>query len=583
MKQSTAFTILQSGHNVFLTGSAGTGKTHLLRRYIRYLRERKVYPTVVAPTGIAASHLKGQTIHSTFALGIYDGVVDDGYVERLLEKKYLKSRFKKLQILIIDEISMVSPELFTSMDKILKAFKRNSLPFGGIQVVISGDFFQLPPVSRDPGNKRFAWQAAVWKALDLKSCYLQEKYRQADMRLIILLDEIRMANISPVSQEHLHNAMHTTLTVSFTPTKLYTHNIDVDRINNEELRKLPTAPREYHCTSEGSEKNVERIFKTSLVLPVLVLKKDAVVLFIKNNMELGYVNGTTGVVTGFDGDLPLVQTTHGTTIRVHPEEWSLENERGESLATVTQLPLRLAWAMTIHKSQGMTLDAAEIDLSRTFETGQGYVALSRLKSLDGLRLMGLNDMALRVDPLSLRIDAPIQNASKRAEDEIAAFSEEELEKQAMDHIRSLGGLTDFVEIEKEKKRIHTGKPRQKSTTPTHLQTKALIDASATIQAMAEARGMTEGTIINHLAKIKEEDPDCDLDKFKPEAELLQAIEEAYHTVQARNNPDDFSENGMMRLKPLYEMMDGRVSYDMLRLAMLFVDTVEEDDSEVIIF
>ena len=311
---------------------------------------------------------------------------------------------------------------------------------------------------------------------------------------------------------------------------------------------------------------------------MLVLKRDAVVLFIKNNTELGYVNGTTGVITGFDGDIPLVRTTHGTTIRVHPEEWSLENERGESLATVTQLPLRLAWAMTIHKSQGMTLDAAEIDLSKTFETGQGYVALSRLKSLDGLRLMGLNDMALRVDPLSLRIDAPIQNASKRAEDEIAAFSEEELEKQARDHIRSLGGLTDFVEIEKEKKRIHTGNPRQKSTTPTHLQTKALIDTSATIQAMAEARGMTEGTIINHLAKIKEEDPDCDLDKFKPEAELLQAIEEAYRVVRARNNPDDFSEDGIIRLKPLYEILEGNVSYDMLRLALLFVGTAKESGS-----
>jgi len=141
MKQSIALNILQSGHNVFITGSAGTGKTHLLRQYIQYLHERKVYPTIVAPTGIAASHLKGQTIHSFFALGIRDGVVDNGFVEGLLEKRYLKTRFSKLKILIIDEISMVSPELFASMDKILRAFKNSPDPFGGVQVVISGDFF----------------------------------------------------------------------------------------------------------------------------------------------------------------------------------------------------------------------------------------------------------------------------------------------------------------------------------------------------------------------------------------------------------------------------------------------------------
>jgi len=148
MKQLTALNILKSGQNVFITGSAGTGKTYLLNQFIQYLKERKIYPTVVAPTGIAASHLKGQTIHSFFALGIRDTVVDNGYVEFLLKKSYLKSRFAKLKLLIIDEVSMISPEIFASMDKVLRAFKNSPEPFGGVQVVISGDFFQLPPVSR---------------------------------------------------------------------------------------------------------------------------------------------------------------------------------------------------------------------------------------------------------------------------------------------------------------------------------------------------------------------------------------------------------------------------------------------------
>ena len=250
MKQSIALTLLQSGHNVFITGSAGTGKTYLLRQYIHYLHERKVYPTIVAPTGIAASHLKGQTIHSFFGLGIQEGVVENIYIEKLLGKNYLKSRFKKLNILIIDEISMVSPELFASMDKILRAFKDSPHPFGGVQVVISGDFFQLPPVSREPKSKRFAWQSEVWKPLELKSCYLQEKFRQDDMRLISLLDEIRSANLSQISHALLESRLHKTLEIDFTPTKLYTHNVDVDRINQQELERLKGNPKSYTYTSK---------------------------------------------------------------------------------------------------------------------------------------------------------------------------------------------------------------------------------------------------------------------------------------------------------------------------------------------
>ena len=382
MKQITTLNLLKAGYNIFMTGSAGTGKTYLLKQFITYLQERKIYPTVVAPTGIAASHLKGQTIHSFFALGIRDTVVDNGYVQFLLEKSYLKSRFSKLKILIIDEISMVSPEIFESMDKVLRAFKNSPEPFGGVQVVISGDFFQLPPVSKEFKEKRFAWQSPVWKALGLKSCYLHEKFRQNDERLIGILEEIRIGEVSSASLNLLNESINRSLNLAFKPTKLYTHNVDVDRINLEELGKLKAEPMLYKATTKGSAKNIEKIFKSALVLEELTLKKDAVVLFIKNNPEKGYINGTTGVVIKFEGNIPLVKTSTGKIIRVISEDWTVENDKAEIIATVSQVPLRLAWAMTIHKSQGMTLDAAEIDLSKTFEVGQGYVALSRIKSIE---------------------------------------------------------------------------------------------------------------------------------------------------------------------------------------------------------
>jgi len=571
MNQTTALNILKTGKNVFITGSAGTGKTYLLKQYIQYLKERRVYPTIVAPTGIAASHLKGHTIHSFFALGIRDTVVDNGYVEFLQDKTYLKTRFSKLQVLIVDEVSMVSPEIFASMDKVLRAFKNSPEPFGGVQVVISGDFFQLPPVSKEFKEKRFAWQSPVWKALELKSCYLQEKFRQDDDKLIKILDEIRTGEVSLEAQSSLDDCYEKELNAKFMVTKLYTHNMDVDRINLEELEKLKGKPQLFKFTSKGSAKNIEKIFKTALVLEELTLKRDAVVLFIKNNPEKGYVNGTTGVVLGFEGDIPVVQTSMGQKIRVVAEDWTVENDKGETVATVSQVPLRLAWAITIHKSQGMTLDAAEIDLSKTFEVGQGYVALSRIKNIDGLRLMGLNEMALKVDPLTLRIDEPIKKASLKAAQEIESYSDDELDKSHTNYIKGLGGLTSFVQIEEEKKLIRAGKvSKMKDDVPTHIKTKALIESCSTLKEMAKSRGLTEGTIINHLAKVKEEDSSINLDKFRPKMDNFDLIEEEVFKLKRKNSPEDFSDDGRLRLKPLFDALDAKVSYDELRMAMLFV-------------
>jgi ATP-dependent exoDNAse (exonuclease V) alpha subunit len=570
MKQETALNILKSGKNVFITGSAGTGKTYLLNQYIQYLKERRIYPTIVAPTGIAASHLKGQTIHSFFALGIRDTVVDNGYVAFLLEKSYLKSRFSKLKLLIIDEVSMVSPEIFASMDKVLRAFKNNPEPFGGVQVIISGDFFQLPPVSREFKEKRFAWQTPVWKALGLKSCYLQEKFRQDDNRLIQILDEIRLASVSESSHDLLESRFYKELNSNFRPTKLYTHNIDVDRINLEELAKLQEKPYFFTYTSKGSAKNIEKIFKTALVLEELTLKKGAVVLFIKNNPDKNYVNGTTGVVLGFEGGIPVVQTSTGQKIRVQSEDWILENDRGENIATVSQIPLRLAWAITIHKSQGMTLDSAEIDLSKTFEVGQGYVALSRLKNIDGLRLMGINEMALRVEPLTLRIDEPIKKASFKASEEIEGYSEKELELSHSNYIKSLGGLLSFVQIEKEKKLIRAGKTSVNSDVPPHLKTKALLKSCDSIKQIAQSRGVTEGTIINHLSTLKKEDSKIDLSKFKPKGRVVNSIKKMISKLKKEQKEENFSEDGKLRLKPIFDALNREVSYDKIRYVLLFV-------------
>jgi len=572
MKQNTALNILKSGKNVFITGSAGTGKTYLLNLYTQYLKERRVYPTVVAPTGIAASHLGGQTIHSFFALGIRENI-DEGYVDFLLDKKYLQTRFRKLKLLIIDEISMVSPELFSAMDLVLRGFKGTDAPFGGVQVVISGDFFQLPPVSKTPKDKRFAWQADVWRALGLQTCYLEEKFRQDDERLIGILDDIRSGEISATSHALLESRHEKELSTS-TPTRLYTHNLDVDRINQQELDKLESTPKVFSCDHKGTEKNIEKIFKSSLVLEELVLKKGAVVICIKNNAEEGYVNGTTGVVQSFSpiDNMPIIITTSGKKIKLEQEDWSLENDSGKVTATVSQVPLRLAWAITIHKSQGMTLDAAEIDLSKTFETGQGYVALSRIRNIEGLRLMGLNPMALRVDPLILHVDGRIKQASQKASDAMESLSAEHLESEYEKHILSLGGVVNKEKIEEERQNIKEGKPTHSTyVTSTYTKTKNLIEKSDTLIKLATNRGLGKSTIVQHLAHIIAEDKEIDINKYKPKDELFSKVDDAVLKLMSKKIKENFSEDGKLRLKPVYEALGGEVSYDDLRVCMLFLD------------
>ncbi len=568
--QNRALNILKTGNNVFITGSAGTGKTYLLNQFIIYLKSRKIIPTIVAPTGIAASHLQGQTIHSFFSLGIRD-FIDDYFIESLLEKKYLQTRFSKLKILIIDEISMVSPEIFSSIDKILRAFKEYNEPFGGVQVVLSGDFFQLPPISKVYKEKRFAWQSPSWKDLALKTCYLEEKFRQDDNKLITILDEIRAGHVSQNSYDVLNSRYEKSLNIDFRPTKLYTHNVDVDRINNEELAKIDSKPYQFTYKSEGTKTNIEKIFKSALVSEELTLKKDAVVMFIKNNHEKGYINGTTGVVVEFDKEdnLPIIKTSYGKKIKLDLEDWSFENESGNIVAKVSQIPLKLAWAITIHKSQGMTLDSAEIDLSKTFEVGQGYVALSRIKNIDGLRLMGLNETALSVDPLILHIDERIKQASVKASDEIAKISNENLENLFSSYVQSLGGITDKLEIEAEEKNLKSKKIFVgKDTTPTYIKTKDLIEESATILELAANRGMSKGTVMGHLSILKEQDPELNLDKYKPDKETLSLIQSAIVKVKEKNNKDDFSQNGQMRLKPIFEALDAKIEYDEIRIALL---------------
>ncbi|EKD58476.1 MAG: hypothetical protein ACD_56C00116G0009 [uncultured bacterium] len=410
MKQKTALDILKLGHNVFLTGPAGSGKTYLLKQYIEYLKKNNIGVAITASTGIAATHMNGQTIHSWSGMGIADSISEDE-ISKLRKRKYYSERMRNAKVLVIDEVSMLHPHQLDMINAICKGFKDPFSPFGGLQVILCGDFFQLPPVAKY-GQSSFAMESATWEEMNLKICYLNEQHRQEDADMLKILNDIRSCSCDAGTLELIHTRKDKAIKNAITPTKLFTHNVNVDFINNLELKKISEKDKTYVMKTGGNEHVLNAVKKGCLAPETLILKKGAVVMFVKNNFERGYVNGTLGKVVGFDdSDMPVVKTHSGKTIVATPEKWAIEEDE-KSLASITQIPLRLAWAITVHKSQGMTLDAVEMDLSKSFEYGMGYVALSRVRTLDGIKLLGINGRALEVNPKVYEFDKILAELSR---------------------------------------------------------------------------------------------------------------------------------------------------------------------------
>jgi ATP-dependent exoDNAse (exonuclease V) alpha subunit len=416
MKQKEALTILEAGHNVLLTGPAGSGKTFLLNQFIAYLKKKNIGVAITASTGIAATHIGGRTIHSWAGIGIKDEL-NQKNIHALTKKAYLKKQFARTQVLIIDEISMLHAHRLDMIDKVCQVFKKNSFPFGGMQIVMSGDFFQLPPISSDGENAKFVYKSKVWAEMDLRVCYLDEQHRQNDKKMIQVLKSLRQNTVNSETIALLRERMNQKIKTKVKPVRLFTHNVDVDSINNAELRKITAPEFSYRMTDEGEKKLVESLKKNCLAPEYLILKKGASVMFVKNKFneeKVVYVNGTVGIVVGFGkNNYPIVHLNSGEEILVTPDNWTIDGEE-KVLAKISQIPLRLAWAITVHKSQGMTLESAEIDLSRSFGYGMGYVALSRLVSLEGLYLLGINDMAYKLDPQVFEYDKELLILSEQA-------------------------------------------------------------------------------------------------------------------------------------------------------------------------
>ena len=411
MDQKTALKILHSGENVFITGQAGSGKTFLLNKFINEARKKGKTVAVTATTGLAATHLNGTTIHSWSGMGVANSISGNFYSKI---RKPRRENICETDILIIDEISMLHDYRLDMVNAILKKIRKNNSPFGGIQLVMSGDFFQLPPVNRydDEFKGGFVTESVAWRQAGLKICYLNEQHRQADEELSAILTAMRTNNLKRDQVQTLLNRIDTEAPSNEIVTKLYTTNRDVDIINKKELAKIKGKSYFYSQETEGTKHYVEVLRRAILAAPILELKRGAHVMSIKNSPDGKYVNGSLGEVVDFKYGDPVVKFNNGNTVRIKTSEWNLAD--GEIvLASIEQVPLKLAWAITVHKSQGMTLDGAEIDLSRAFVEGMGYVALSRVKNLHSLYLKGLNKMAITVSSEAIEIDKMLQKNVER--------------------------------------------------------------------------------------------------------------------------------------------------------------------------
>ncbi len=559
MTQDTALTILKSGANVFLTGEPGSGKTHTVNAYIKYLREHGVDPAITASTGIAATHVGGMTIHSWSGIGI-KRVLGEHDLDTLSSNEGLVKRMATAKVLIIDEISMLDGTILNMVELVTRTLRRREEPFGGLQVVLVGDFFQLPPIAdKESGTRaQFCFESSAWRLANPIVCYLSEQHRQDDTAFLSTLGAIRRGELEDHVFEYLGERGVAPGDHPADIPQLYTHNVDVDTRNLKELAKIDSEERIFLMQSSGKEARIEQLVRGCLSPSELVLKEGAAVMFTKNSFDAGYVNGTLGTVVGFDADsgYPQVETHSGDVITATPSEWAVD-DGGKVLASIEQIPLRLAWAITVHKSQGMSLDAATMDLSRAFEYGQGYVALSRVRTFSGLYILGINQRAFEVHPLVLERDRAFRDRSESAEQGFLDMPADTLRELHTNFLKNIGARLEAQPLPPKSLKV-----TQK--TPTTEETRALFVSGKTVPEIATLRDMTVSTIVGHLESLVSEGK-----LTRDDVRVHCALSDS----DIARLQDTFSLFPDGRLKPVFEELDEKYSYADLRLARLVLGLV----------
>lgn len=561
------FIVEKTDMSLFLTGKAGTGKTTFLREVVRYTKKKCI---VLAPTGIAAVNAGAMTIHSFFQFGL--GPFVQGVIEPKSDFRINKSKLeliRHLQLLIIDEVSMVRADLMDHIDVELRRIRRNSKPFGGVQLLMIGDLQQLPPIAhggedellRQYYKTLYFFSSAALKSMKYSCIELKNVYRQTDRYFIDILNHARDCTLTSQDISDL-NARYIP---GFSPKpedgyiRLMTHNRQVDYVNETEMEKLDSKPYTFVAAVTGTFP--EESYPTA---NSLTLKKGAQVMFIKNDPERRFINGTLGEVKSIDKNSIAVRLAEsGTIIDVEPMEWQniryqFDEESKEisskQIGRFKQYPLKAAWAITVHKSQGLTFDKAIIDVHAAFSPGQAYVALSRCRTLDGLVLS--SPVSASVFMRDNAVDAYMNYISRPVEE--LAFSscyeyfeyEKKPEPEAISPVKK-------VKVNQEKpKKVNKEEPRDDTgkKLSTFECSYRLYNQGNTVEQIAEKRGLNQSTIEGHLARYVSSG-DIDVHEFV-DGDTLQKVE-AY----CMEHPEEKA------LKPIFEHFDAKIPYSVLRMAI----------------
>lgn len=561
------FIVEKTDMSLFLTGKAGTGKTTFLREVVRYTKKKCI---VLAPTGIAAVNAGAMTIHSFFQFGL--GPFVQGVIEPKSDFRINKSKLeliRHLQLLIIDEVSMVRADLMDHIDVELRRIRRNSKPFGGVQLLMIGDLQQLPPIAhggedellRQYYKTLYFFSSSALKSMKYSCIELKNVYRQTDRHFIDILNHARNCTLTSQDISDL-NARYVP---GFSPKpedgyiRLMTHNRQVDYVNETELEKLDSKPYTFVAAVTGTFP--EESYPTA---NSLTLKKGAQVMFIKNDPERRFINGTLGEVKSIDKNSIAVRLTEsGTVIDVEPMEWQniryqFDEESKEisskQIGRFKQYPLKAAWAITVHKSQGLTFDKAIIDVHAAFSPGQAYVALSRCRTLDGLVLS--SPVSASVFMRDNAVDAYMNYISRPVEELAFSSCYEYFEYEKKPEPEVVAPV-EKVKVNKEKPKKEK-KEELCDDTGKKLNTFEysywLYNQGNTVEQIAEKRGLNQSTIEGHLARYVASG-DIDVHEFV-DGDTLQKVE-AY----CMEHPEEKA------LKPIFEHFDAKIPYGVLRMAI----------------
>jgi len=402
-KQQKALDFVKSGKNLLLTGAAGVGKSTCIESIISYAKENNINISTTASTGMAAYLINGRTIHSTLGIGLARDPAEE-LAKKVNKKYHIASNIKKLNILIIDEISMIDNELFTKISDFLSVIRKNSKPFGGIQIILSGDFTQLPPV-----NNTFCFLSPIWPVAKFKTVVLDINIRQGgDLLFQNILSELRWGRCSDETLHILEQLKNTKFENDVKPTKLYSLNVNVDHINYTEYNKLlqDGAEKQTYITSysdsSSTSTNSSKLWAASIKIPSEIELCIGAQIIVKYNISSTedseyIVNGTRGVIVALHEQSVDIKLVNESIVNI--SYVTLECADNKKLS-VSFMPLKLAYALTIHNSQGCTLDAVEIDLGDSiFEYHMAYTGLSRCKSLSSVKIIDVKAKSFRTHPL----------------------------------------------------------------------------------------------------------------------------------------------------------------------------------------